>query len=102
MLSAVLHSQIAVQVSIKIMDAFVAMRHYLSDNALVFQRLDKIEIKQIEDKLESDKNFEKIFKQLENPKDAKAVLFFKGQMWDATSLMEEIITTANEEIILYR
>ena len=74
MLSAVLHSDTAIDVSIRIMDAFVEMRHYLADNALVFNRLDRIELKQ----LEADENFRQIFKQLEQPKENKAVLFFKG------------------------
>ena len=39
------------------------MRHYLSDNAMVFQRLDRIELKQ----LEADEKFKKIFSQLEQP-----------------------------------
>ena len=100
MLSSVLRSEIAVSMGIKIVDEFISMRHYLMDNALVFQRLDRIETKQIENKIEADKNFEKIFKQLENPKEVKAVLFFKGQMWDVTSLIEDIIIKAKEEIIL--
>ena len=44
MLSAVLSSDYALEVSISIMNAFVAMRHYLADNAIVFQRLDRIEL----------------------------------------------------------
>ncbi len=47
MLSGILHSEIAIKVSISIMNAFVSMRHYLSENAIVFQRLDRIETKQI-------------------------------------------------------
>ena len=96
MLSAVLRSSIAVSVSIRVMDAFVAMRHYLSDNAMVFQRLDRIELKQ----LEADDKFKKIFSQLEQPRPDKAVIFFKGQMWDATSCIEEIISKAEKSIIL--
>ena len=96
MLSAVLKSRVAVQVSINIMDAFVAMRHYLEENAVVFQRLDRIEIKQ----LESDEKINYLFKQLEAPKENKAVIFFKGQMWDAVSCIEEIIGKAKESIIL--
>ena len=72
------------------------MRHYLADNAMVFQRLDRIELKQ----LEADEKFDQIFKQLETPKPGKAVIFFKGQMWDATSCIEEIIGKAEESIIL--
>ena len=96
MLSAVLRSSIAVSVSIRVMDAFVAMRHYLSDNAMVFQRLDRIELKQ----LEADEKFKKIFNQLEQPRSNKAVIFFKGQLWDATSCIEEIISKAEKSIIL--
>ena len=96
MLSAVLRSTVAVDMSIRIMEAFVAMRHYLADNAMVFQRLDRVELKQ----LESDEKFRQIFKQLEAPKQSKAVIFFKGQMWDATSCIEEIIGRAEKSIIL--
>ena len=96
MLSTVLHSYISVDVSIKIMDAFVLMRHYLADNAVVFQRLDRLELKGIE----TDENFKQIFKQLESPKLPNAIIFFKGQMWDAISCIEEIIRKAEESIIL--
>ena len=96
MLSSVLTSDIAVNVSLCIMDAFVEIRHYLADNALVFNRLDRIEIKQ----LEADKKFETIFRKLEEPRQKKAVLFFKGQMFDAFSCIADIIRTADKEIIL--
>ena len=96
MLSAVLHSEISVRTCIAIMTAFVSMRHYLADNAMVFQRLDRIELKQ----LEADEKFKKIFSQLEQPRPDKAVIFFKGQMWDATSCIEEIISKAEKSIIL--
>ena len=96
MLSAILRSEIAVKTSVAVMNAFVAMRHYLADNAMVFQRLDRIELKQ----LEADEKFKKIFSQLEQPRPDKAVIFFKGQMWDATSCIEEIISKAEKSIIL--
>ena len=96
MLATVLKSSTAITMSIQIMKAFVAMRHYLSDNAMVFQRLDRIELKQ----LEADEKFKKIFSQLEQPRPDKAVIFFKGQMWDATSCIEEIISKAEKSIKL--
>ncbi|MBO4717749.1 MAG: ORF6N domain-containing protein, partial [Spirochaetales bacterium] len=96
MLSAILRSPIAVQMSIKIMDAFVSMRHYLADNAMVFQRLDRIELKQ----LEADEKFHQLFGRLEEPRTDKAVIFFKGQMWDAASCIEQILEKAEREIIL--
>ena len=96
MLAGVLHSEAAIRISIDIINAFVAMRHYLADNAMVFQRLDRMELKQ----LEADEKFKKIFSQLEQPRPDKAVIFFKGQMWDATSCIEEIISRAEKSIIL--
>ena len=96
MLSSVLRSDIAIAVGVKIVQEFVSIRHILADNALVFQRLDRIELKQ----LETDENIKQIFKQLETPKPDKAVIFFKGQMWDATSCIEEIISKAEKSIIL--
>ena len=96
MLATVIKSSSAITASIQIMKAFVAMRHFIKDNAMVFQRLDRIELKQ----LESDEKFRQIFKQLEQPKQDKAIIFFKGQMWDATNCTEEIISKAEKSIIL--
>ena len=96
MLMTVLRGELAVKQSLTLVRTFKAMRNYLADNALVFQRLDRIELKQ----LEADEKFAKIFKQLETPKPDKAVIFFKGQMWDATSCIEEIISHAGSSITL--
>ena len=96
MLSAVLRSDIAVSIGIRIVQSFVSMRHYLADNAMVFQRLDRVELKQ----LEADEKFRQIFKQLEAPKQNKAIIFFKGQMWDAVNCIEEIISKAQKSVIL--
>ncbi len=96
MLSSVLTSDIAVNVSLRIMDAFVEIRHYLADNAIVFHRLEKLE----EYRWEADRNFKAIFRQLEEPRQKKAVLFFRGQMFDAFSCIADVIRTAEKEIIL--
>jgi len=80
MLSAVLRSDTAVKVSIEIMNAFVQMRKMAMHNAGLFQRLDKIEVKQIE----TDYKFEQVFKALESRTELpdKGV-FFDGQIYDA-------------------
>ena len=96
MLMTVLRGDLAVQQSRFLIRAFKAMRDYLADNAMVFQRLDRLELKQ----MEMDESIGKIFKQLETPKPDKAVIFFKGQMWDATSCIEEIISHAESSITL--
>jgi len=65
MLSAVLRSDIAVQVSIQIMDAFVEMRKLIANHSGLLQRMDRVEHRQIE----TDQKFEQVFKALEG-KDA--------------------------------
>ena len=96
MLSGVLHSETAIRISIDIMNAFVSMRHFINNNDLVLQRLDRIELKQIE----ADDKFQELFCRLDMQEQDKAVIFFKGQIWDAISCIEEIIGNAEKSIIL--
>ena len=97
MLSAVLHSKIAIQVSIAIMNAFVKMRHYLLDNAGIITRLTHTEIKL----LEHDKNFEKIFSAMNSsPTPMKQNIFSQGEVFDAYSFFQGLIQKAQKEIIL--
>lgn len=97
MLSAVLHSDIAIKISIQIITAFVEMRKFISTNAGIFQRLDKIEQKQIV----NDNKFEQIFKAFENKSIIpKQGIFFKGQIFDAYILITEIIQLSKKSIIL--
>ncbi|MCE5331220.1 MAG: ORF6N domain-containing protein [Bacteroidales bacterium] len=97
MLSAVLKSETAVKVSIQIMQTFVEMRKFISNNALIFQRLDKLE----RAKIETDVKFEQIFKALEN-KDIKPDkgIFFDGQVFDAYTFVADLIRKAEKSIIL--
>lgn len=97
MLSAVLNSERAIQVSIQIMQAFVHMRKFLSNNTFVFERLERLEMRQ----LEADQNFEKLFKALEQkqlPPDKG--IFFDGQMFDAYVFVADLIKQAKSSIIL--
>lgn len=96
MLASVLRGELADQQSIFIMRAFKSMRQLLNDNALVFQRLDRMETRQ----LEADHRIDMLYNLLDEPKQDKAVIFFKGQMWDATSCIEEIISHAGSSITL--
>jgi len=61
MLSAVLNSKTAIQVSLQIMNAFVEMRKFITSNANVFQRLDIIEKNHLQFKSETNQNFDEIF-----------------------------------------
>ena len=97
MLSSVLHSDEAVDISIRIMNAFVAMRHFLLSNAQVFQRLDRIEYKQ----LETDHKIEQIFDKLEERSVIpKQNIFFDGQIFDAYQFVSSLIKNAKTEIVL--
>ena len=60
MLSAVLRSKTAIKVSIKIINAFVEMRHFIQTNAQMFARLDSVECCQIGFESETERNFEKV------------------------------------------
>ncbi len=97
MLSAVLHSQTAVEVSIKIMEAFVDMRKFILNNATIFQRLDKIEQEQIE----SNKKFELLFQALESDTiKPKQGIFYNGQIFDAYKFAADLIKGTKKSIIL--
>ena len=97
MLSAVLRSDIAIQVSIQIINAFVQMRKSLIANAGILQRLDKIEEKQIT----TNQTFEKVFKALEQKNTIPTQgIFFDNQVFDAYTLIADIVRTAKASIIL--
>ncbi len=97
MASAILRSDIAVKVSVEIMEAFVEMRRMLISNASLFHRLDKIELKQ----LDADQKFEKIFKALESDKlHSEKGVFYNGQVFDAYTFVSDIIRSAQKSIIL--
>jgi len=97
MLSAVLRSEMAIKVSIQIINAFVQLRKIVQSNQFIYLRLDKIEQKQ----LETDQKFERVFNALEN-KGAipDQGVFFGGQVFDAYELTSKIIRSANKSIIL--
>lgn len=102
MLSAVLHSDTAVQVSIRIINAFVEMRKVLLKNAFLFQRVEKIEAEQIKFIAESAQKFEQIFTALEshgNQPPAQGI-FFNGQIFDAYAFVASLIRKAKSSIIL--
>ena len=96
MLSSVLKSEVAAKASINIMRAFVEMRKFLISNNEMFARLDRVELKQ----LETDKKLEEVFDYIGTTKEVKQKIFFNGQIYDAFSLMVEIVEKAGTELIL--
>ena len=100
MLSGVLRSDVAVQVSIRIMNTFVEMRHFIANNALLFEKVSDIELKQLEYQKSTDERFDKVFQYIEDHAESEQRIFFDGQIYDAFSLITSIIKKAQKEIIL--
>jgi len=96
MLSGILKSQRAIGVNIYIMRAFVAMRHFVQNNADLFVRVDVLENKQIE----TDKNVKMIFDAISNRPLKKQGVFYDGQMFDAYLFINDLLKKAKESIIL--
>lgn len=100
MLASVLRSETAVQTSIHIMDSFVEMRRFLANNALLFERISNIELKQLEYQKETDEKLGRIFDYISQNEESAQKIFFEGQIYDAFSLIVELIQKAEWEIIL--
>lgn len=96
MLAGILKSEIAVKVSVNIIRAFIEMRNFLSSNGNIFERLTNIEYK-----LQNyDKKFNEIFNLLQIEDNIKQRIFFEGQIYDAYSLIIDIIKKANKKILI--
>jgi hypothetical protein len=96
MLSAVLRSETAIKMSIQIMSAFVSMRRFIASNAGVFQRLDTLEIKQ----LETDKKIDHVLNAMESKGiQLKQGIFFDGQIFDAYQFVSDLFRSAEESIV---
>ena len=104
MLATVLRSDTAIRVSIRIMDAFVSMRHFLINNADVFRRLSTIEYHQLEmmqHQQESDKRMDEVFRRLdEGSVQPKQGIFYDGQVYDAYTFVSDLVRSAKRSVIL--
>lgn len=95
-LSSVLHSPTAIDMSVKIMNAFVAMRRFLVSNAVVFQRLESLERHQ----LLTNQRLDDVFKRLDAHTKPQQGIFFDGQVFDAYQFVCDLIRKAEKSIIL--
>lgn len=95
MLATILRGNIATQVSIRIMDAFVFMRHYIGNSEY---RLSNIESKIIEHD-ENIKLLQESFSKFEEKK-INNETYYKGQIYDAYSKILEIFKTSKKELII--
>lgn len=97
-LSSVLHSEKAIETSVKIMSAFVAMRHFLIQNAGILMRIAHIERHQIE----TDEKIEMILDKMDanSPKLLPEQIFATGCVWDAWTYVSDLVRSAKQRIVL--
>ena len=104
MLSTVLRSKTAINVSIQIMDAFTTMRQFIASNAQIFQRLDVMEQNQLAlaaHQVETDHKLEEVFRRLDSGNvQPHQGIFYDGQIFDAYTFINDRIREATTRIIL--
>ncbi len=100
MLASVLHSDIAINVSINIMRSFIEMRKFIGNDALLFERISNVELKQLEYQKVTNEKLEQIFNYISEHEETNQKVFFEGQIYDAFNLIVSLIQKANSEIIL--
>jgi hypothetical protein len=97
MLSAVLKSKIAVDISIKIIDAFIAIRKYIQAGSNLYFRIESLETKQIQ----NDKKFDKIFSLMESGEiKPKQGIYYENQTYDAYNFVSNIVKSAKKSILI--
>lgn len=104
MLASVLKTKTAVDASVKIVRAFVAMRHFIMNNAKIFVEIQDIKNHLIESDIhhkENDRKIEQLFSLMEqSDKEVNEGLFYNGQIFDSYNFISDLIRKAKKEIIL--
>lgn len=96
MLSSVLRSERAIEVNIRIMRAFTFMRNVIKKHNALFQRLDRLEMKQ----LKTDEKVDTILDRLTQYDEVKEGIFFNGQIFDAYAFVAKLIRKAERRIVV--
>jgi hypothetical protein len=97
MLAGILKSDVAVKISIQIIKQFVEIRKFISSNAQIFHRFDRIELKL----LENDQKFNKVFSALESKElIPNKKIFFDGEIFDAYKFVSDVFRSARESIVI--
>lgn len=100
MLSGLLKSNIAVEVSIKIVEAFIKMRNFINNNRELLGRVITIEDKMNKKFNDYDIKFQKVFNELHKEVEFKHKIFYQGQIFDAYELIIEIIKRAKRKVTI--
>ena len=96
MLSSVLRSRTAIEVNIRIMRAFTAIRRFLLSNAQVFQRIEAVERRQIM----TDARVDSILERLDEGQIPERGVFYDGQLWDARAFVDQLVKRAKRSLVL--
>ena len=93
MLASILHSDFAIEISIKIINTFVEMRKYISNNLIEQKYINELVIK-------DSKRIDVLEETFNGFKEKNNHIFFEGQIYDAYSLMIDIFNRSKSEIII--
>ena len=100
MLSGVLRSKVAIDASVRIMRAFVEMRHFIAGNAHMFEQIRSIDHRPDSLERSTDERFERVFDYMEAHETPSQKVFFEGQVYDAFELLVSLVQRAKREIVL--
>ncbi|MFZ2890318.1 ORF6N domain-containing protein, partial [Sulfuricurvum sp.] len=101
MLSAVLKSQTAIEMSIQIIKTFVNMKRFISNNANLFQKFETLEKRQLTYEIKTDAKIEQVLNALEERNQKpKQGIFYDGQIYDAYAFVNDLLKSAKKEIVL--
>lgn len=102
MLATVLRTKVAEEVSLRIMDAFVAMRHYISTNLLESKYINDMLLKHDKEISENNTKIELLQESFNKLSEKRKVneIYFDGQIYDAYSKMLEIFKSATKQLII--
>ena len=95
MLSAILKTAVAEEISIKIMDAFVAMKKIINTSLIEQKYFNELTIKNTKDIKLLQESFDKL-----NTKESNNHIFYERQIYDAYSLLIDILSKVKKEIII--
>lgn len=107
MLSGIMKSDIAIAVNIQIMKTFVEMRKYLANSTLLLEKVNNLETRQIESELHrsefesrTEHRFDQVFEYIASHEESNQKIFFDGQIFDAFSLITDLVQRAEKTIAL--
>ena len=96
MLSGILRSAAAIDVNIRVMRAFVAMRHFLQANGAILQRLETVEMKQVT----MGDQLNKVLDAMQDKTFPPQKIFYEGQFYDAFEQMKRFVRMARSELVV--